>query len=204
MSNLLTDVYSYGELSLLNEGKGGPLKVRGRFQMADEKNQNGRIYERKLLEREVTKLQKTINERRLVGELDHPKDEVVHLTNVSHVITGLHMEGNEVIGEAEILNTPSGQVLSELLKAGVKVGISSRGVGGLSYDQKRGGYKVDENLKLITWDMVSDPSCHDAFPSLMEGKQAVLSEEAKHVAENVDHLRAEKIFIQALKNELKK
>jgi len=204
MSELLRDTFSFGELQILTEGtKTGPMKVRGLFQEANSKNGNKRVYAQPLLEREIKKLQGPLKERRLIGELDHPSNEVVHLTNASHVITGLHMEGNKVIGEAEILNTPSGKVLQELLKAGVKIGISSRAVGGLTYNSQNECYDVNENLRLITWDMVSEPSCHGAFPGLL-GESQVMTETTKRVAEDVDHLRAEKMFIHSLKKHLNK
>jgi hypothetical protein len=204
MSELLRDTFSFGELQILTEGtKTGPMKVRGLFQEANAKNGNKRVYAQPLLEREIKKLQGPLKERRLIGELDHPSNEVVHLTNASHVITGLHMEGNKVIGEAEILNTPSGKVLQELLKAGVKIGISSRAVGGLTYNSQNECYDVNENLRLITWDMVSEPSCHGAFPGLL-GENQVMTETTKRVAEDVDHLRAEKMFIHSLKKHLNK
>ena len=204
MSELLRDTFSFGELQILSEGtKTGPMKVRGLFQEARKQNGNKRVYARPLLEREIKKLQGPLKERRLVGELDHPSNEVVHLTNASHIITGLHMEGNKVIGEAEILNTPSGQVLQELLRAGVKIGISSRAVGGLTYNSQNECYDVNENLRLITWDMVSEPSCHGAFPGLL-GENQVMTETTKRVAEDVDHLRAEKMFIHSLKKHLNK
>jgi len=204
MSELLRDTFSFGELQILTEGtKTGPMKVRGLFQEANSKNGNKRVYAQPLLEREIKKLQGPLKERRLVGELDHPSNEVVHLTNASHIITGLHMEGNKVIGEAEILNTPSGQVLQELLKAGVKIGISSRAVGGLTYNSQNECYDVNENLRLITWDMVSEPSCHGAFPGLL-GENQVMTETTKKVAEDVDHLRAERMFIHSLKKHLNK
>lgn len=204
MSELLRDTFSFGELQILTEGtKTGPMKVRGLFQEANSKNGNKRVYAQPLLEREIKKLQGPLKERRLIGELDHPSNEVVHLTNASHIITGLHMEGNKVIGEAEILNTPSGKVLQELLRAGVKIGISSRAVGGLTYNSQNECYDVNENLRLITWDMVSEPSCHGAFPGLL-GENQVMTETTKRVAEDVDHLRAEKMFIHSFKKILNK
>jgi len=204
MSELLRDTFSFGELQILTEGtKTGPMKVRGLFQEANSKNGNKRVYAQPLLEREIKKLQGPLKERRLIGELDHPSNEVVHLTNASHIITGLTMEGNKVIGEAEILNTPSGKVLQELLRAGVKIGISSRAVGGLTYNSQNECYDVNENLRLITWDMVSEPSCHGAFPGLL-GENQVMTETTKRVAEDVDHLRAEKMFIHSLKKHLNK
>tara|TARA_R110001599_G_scaffold190925_1_gene385756 strand:+ start:404 stop:1018 length:615 start_codon:yes stop_codon:yes gene_type:complete len=204
MSELLRDTFSFGELQILTEGtKTGPMKVRGLFQEANSKNGNKRVYAQPLLEREIKKLQGPLKERRLIGELDHPSNEVVHLTNASHIITGLTMEGNKVIGEAEILNTPSGKVLQELLRAGVKIGISSRAVGGLTYNSQNECYDVNENLRLITWDMVSEPSCHGAFPGLL-GENQVMTETTKRVAEDVDHLRAEKMFIHSFKKLLNK
>ena len=204
MSELLRDTFSFGELQILTEGtKTGPMKVRGLFQEANSKNGNKRVYSQPLLEREIKKLQGPLKERRLIGELDHPSNEVVHLTNASHIITGLTMEGNKVIGEAEILNTPSGKVLQELLRAGVKIGISSRAVGGLTYNSQNECYDVNENLRLITWDMVSEPSCHGAFPGLL-GENQVMTETTKRVAEDVGHLRAEKMFIHSLKKHLNK
>ena len=113
------------------------------------------------------------------------------------------MEGNKMIGEAEILKTPAGRVLEELLNAGVKVGISSRAVGGLTYDNDNDCYNVNENLKLITWDMVSDPSCQGAFPGLM-GESQQITETTQKAAEEVEHLRNERIYIRSLSQFLNK
>ena len=201
---LLQDVYSFGELQILSEGNsGGPMRVRGLFQEAEKKNGNKRVYGKPLLEREINKLQPLLEDRRLVGELDHPSDEVVHLTNASHLITGLQMEGNKIMGEAEILRTPSGRVLEELLNAGVKVGISSRAVGGLTYNNDNDSYDVNENLKLITWDMVSDPSCQGAFPGLVSENQ-VISEAQTKAREEINNIRAEKVYLKTLRNLLYK
>lgn len=204
MNILLRDVFSFGELQILSESTStGNLKVRGLFQEAGKKNGNKRMYGKTLLEREIGKLQPMLKERRLVGELDHPSDEVVHLTNASHLITGLSMEGNKVIGEAEILNTPSGKVLQELLKAGVKIGISSRAVGGLTFDPDGDCYNVNDNLRLITWDMVSDPSCQGAFPGMVAEGQTI-SETTQRAAEDINNLKKEKIFVHALSKFLNK
>lgn len=202
--SLLRDVYSFGQLQVLSEGtSNSPMRVRGLFQEAEKVNGNKRRYPTKLLEREVKKLGSMLSERRLVGELDHPSDEVVHLTNASHLITGLQMEGNKVIGEAEILNTPSGKVLQELLKAGVKIGISSRAVGGLTFNNDDECYEVNDNLRMITWDMVSDPSCQGAFPGLMENNQS-LNEHASKAVEEVQQITAERIYIKRLEQYLRK
>jgi len=202
--SLLRDVYSFGQLQVLSESTANsPMRVRGLFQEAETVNGNKRRYPTKLLEREIKKLGSVLSERRLVGELDHPSDEVVHLTNASHLITGLQMEGNKVIGEAEILNTPSGKVLQELLKAGVKIGISSRAVGGLTFNNDDECYEVNDNLRMITWDMVSDPSCQGAFPGLMENKQS-LNEHTSKAIEEVKNLTAERIYIKRLEQSLRK
>ena len=201
---LLRDVFSFGELQILSESNSsGPMRVRGLFQEAEKRNGNKRVYGKTLLEREINKLQPLLEDRRLVGELDHPSDEVVHLTNASHLITGLQMEGNKIMGEAEILKTPAGRVLEELLNAGVKVGISSRAVGGLTYDNDNDCYNVNENLRLITWDMVSDPSCQGAFPGLM-GESQQIAETTQKAAEEVEHLRNERIYIRSLSQFLNK
>lgn len=156
-------------MQILKEGKTGPLKVRGIFQRADEANNNQRIYPHKVLDNAVKSLNEAIKERRLVGELDHPTYEMVKLSNASHLITNLWMEGKDVIGEAEILPTPAGKVVEGLIQGGVKIGISSRGMGTLS---ESGNVKtVNEDYKLLTFDIVADPSTRGAFPALAESKQ---------------------------------
>lgn len=198
---LLRDFNDFQPLQILSEGKSSKtMRVRGIFSEADRKNGNGRIYERNLLVREAQKLQPMISERRLCGELDHPSDEVVHLANVSHIITSLTMEGNKLIGEAEFLDTPSGRILQELAKAGVRIGISSRATGSVEFDMKEDAYRVQDNLKMITWDMVADPSCQTAFPELVEHKS--LMENRSHVDVG-DPLISEKIYLAALRRLLR-
>jgi hypothetical protein len=165
----IQDVFILKNMQILKEGKTGPLKVRGIFQRADEANNNQRIYPHKVLDNAVKSLNEAIKERRLVGELDHPTYEMVKLSNASHLITNLWMEGKDVIGEAEILPTPAGKVVEGLIQGGVKIGISSRGMGTLS---ESGGVKtVNEDYKLLTFDIVADPSTRGAFPALAESKQ---------------------------------
>lgn len=200
---LIRDVFSFGEVSVINESKsGGPLRFKGIFSEAERPNGNKRIYSRNLLVREVEKLQKQVSDRRLLGELDHPSDEVVHLGNVSHVITKLSMQNNHIIGEGEVLNTPSGKVLSELLRAGVKLGISSRGTGSVDLDESGSHYVVGENYNMITFDMVSEPSSQDAFPSISENKR--LSEVRDPIVNELEHLHNDRIYITALKRRLGK
>ena len=153
--------------TLLNEIKvAGPnslLIVKGVLQRADSENQNGRTYAKKILEREIENYKKNfVNERRAVGELDHPEKSIIELKNVSHNITEIHWEGDDVVGTVEILTTPAGNILRELIKNGIKIGISSRALG--SVTEGRNGTKVvGDDLSLICWDFVSNPSTSGAW-----------------------------------------
>lgn len=147
----------------------GRLIVKGTLQRANAPNQNNRIYERKLLEREASKYAKHfIAERRALGELDHPDSSVVNLNNVSHNVLEMHWQGNDLVGTVEILSTPSGNILKELFKSGIKLGISSRGLGSVN-ENSDGTLQVQEDFELIAFDFVSNPSTHGAFlyPSKM-------------------------------------
>lgn len=147
---------------------GHKIMMKGILQKADTLNQNGRIYPLAVLEREVRNYQKFIIENRAVGELDHPDSSVVNLKNVSHVIREAYIENGTVIGTIEVLSkTPSGAVLAGLVESGIKLGISSRGVGST---RKQGEYHVvQDDFQLICWDMVSEPSTPGAF-MIPEGK----------------------------------
>jgi hypothetical protein len=200
---LIRDIFSFGEISLISEGKSsGPLKFKGIFSEAERPNGNKRVYSKALMEREVKKLQPQIGERRLLGELDHPSDEIVHLGNVSHVITKLNMQGNHVVGEGEVLNTPAGKVLAELLRAKCKLGISSRGTGSVELDESGSTYVVGENYNMITFDMVSEPSSQDAFPGIAESKQ--LNEVREPIVEELKHFHNDRLYVTALKRRLGK
>jgi hypothetical protein len=172
--------------------------VRGLFQRADEANQNKRIYPKTILENQVRKLQPLISERRLCGELDHPQSDTVKLTNASHLVTKLWMEGAEVFGEAEILNTPNGKVAQALINDGVKIGISSRGLGTLSENQMNGTKTVNEDFNLVTFDLVADPSTRGAYPTLAESR---ILEEAKY-ERTLKEAVGERVFITLLNNTL--
>jgi len=138
------------------------ILMKGILQKADTLNQNGRIYPLQVLEREVRNYQKFILENRAVGELDHPDSSVVNLKNVSHVVREAYIENGTVIGTIEVLpKTPSGATLAGLVESGIKLGISSRGVGST---RKQGEYHVvQDDFQLICWDMVSEPSTPGAF-----------------------------------------
>ncbi len=144
----------------------GKLVVKGVLQRAEAKNQNGRIYPRETLVREAKKYMKEfVNEKRAMGELDHPESSVVNLQNVSHNITEMHFEGDNLLGTVEVLTTPSGNILRELFKNGIKLGISSRGMGSVETVNEDGDQvvKVQPDFELIAFDFVSNPSTHGAF-----------------------------------------
>ncbi len=147
-----------------NDGK---LIVRGVLQRAEAKNQNGRVYPREILAREAKKYEKEfITQRRAMGELDHPESSVVNLQNVSHNVKDMHWEGDNLLGTVEVLGTPSGNILKELFKSGIKLGISSRGMGSVETVTEDSGdavVKVQPDFELIAFDFVSNPSTHGAF-----------------------------------------
>jgi hypothetical protein len=143
-----------------NDGK---VIVSGVLQRAEAKNQNGRVYPKKILMREVKKYAETnIKENRALGELDHPDSSVINLRNVSHNVLGVDWKGNDVVGTVEILPTPSGNILKQLLGAGIRLGISSRGLGSVE-EISESTVEVQEDFELIGWDFVSNPSTQGAF-----------------------------------------
>ena len=175
MSNILIETNIFQPTKgLLSEGKtssrGLPL-VEGILATAEVKNGNGRFYPRQLWEREIGKYMNSVKENRALGELDHPETTVINLKNVSHNITELWWDGNHIMGKIEILPTPSGNILTELIKNGVTVGVSSRGMGSL---EDRGGVmEVQDDFELLCWDFVSTPSNPGSFMGvLQEGKQS--------------------------------
>jgi len=142
----------------------GRLVVHGVLQRSDAKNQNGRVYPHEILARESSKYEEGfIKQKRALGELDHPESSVVNLQNVSHNITEMHWEGKNLIGTVEVLGTPSGNILTELFKAGIKLGISSRGMGSVEPMHEGDGQQVGQDFELIAFDFVSNPSTHGAF-----------------------------------------
>ena len=156
---------------MINESKnmhGGKIVLKGPIQKANTLNQNGRIYPRHILERELMNYQKLIQENRAMGECDHPDSSVVELKNVSHVVKEAYMQGDIVYGAIEILDTPSGKIIQSLIESGVTLGISSRGVGST---QKQGTTQiVQDDFQLICFGMVSEPSTPGAFV-MKEGKE---------------------------------
>tara|TARA_B100000131_G_scaffold321197_1_gene371223 strand:+ start:6679 stop:7272 length:594 start_codon:yes stop_codon:yes gene_type:complete len=141
---------------------GGKLIVKGVLQRAESRNQNGRVYPKEILVREAKKYaDEFISERRAMGELDHPDSSVINLQNVSHNVLEMHWNGNDLVGTVEVLSTPAGNILKELFKSGIKLGISSRGLGSIKNETK--GDEVQDDFELIGFDFVSNPSTHGAF-----------------------------------------
>ena len=153
----------------------GKLIVSGVLQRAEAKNQNGRIYPKETLMREAKKYSKEfIAEKRALGELDHPDSSVVNLNNVSHNVLEMEFRGDDLIGKVEVLGTPAGNILKELFKSGIRLGISSRGMGSVKEVMREGDstLQVQPDFELIAFDFVSNPSTHGAFLSpVNEGKQ---------------------------------
>ena len=148
----------------------GNLLVEGILATAEVKNGNGRYYSKNLWEREMNKYNELVQQRRSMGELDHPESSVVNLKNVSHIINDWWWDGDNVVGKIEVLPTPSGNILKELIKSGVTVGVSSRGMGSL--EQRGNVMEVQDDFELLCWDFVSTPSNPGSYMhTLNEGKQ---------------------------------
>jgi hypothetical protein len=142
--------------------------LSGVMQRCDEKNGNGRIYPGKILRREVQNYMDVVKENRGCGELDHPEDSVVNLKNASHMVKSLWWEGNDLLGKIKVLSTPAGKILESLINDGVKLGISSRGLGSVSESNQ--GTIVEDDFQLICFDIVSEPSTQGAFMMMNEAK----------------------------------
>ena len=177
MAKLLREFYELCEggvcQDLLTEAekkfvRDGGMMLTGKLQEAEVQNGNGRIYPRPVLEREVKRYAKVVEDRRALGELDHPDSSIINLANVSHMITEVWMDGASVMGKCKVLETPSGQILRALVESGVKIGISSRGMGSVS--ERMGKTIVEDDFQLIGFDIVSEPSTPNAFMALSEGK----------------------------------
>ena len=150
------------------------LVVTGVLQRAEAKNQNGRVYPKEILAREITAyMEGPVKENRAMGELDHPESSVINLQNVSHNIKRCWWDGDDVMGDVEVLPTPAGNILKALFASGITVGISSRGMGSVSENLAEGTVEVQDDFELLCWDFVSTPSTHGAFMTpkgLNEGK----------------------------------
>ena len=176
MADVLVNVTPFKSILRESKERPGVFEVEGVMQRAGAKNQNGRIYEKDLLVREAKKyVDEFVKNGNAFGELDHPESAVVSLKNASHIVKELYWKGDDLMGKVELLNTPAGNIVKEIIKAGHTIGISSRGTG--SVQQTNEGYlEVQSDFELVCWDFVSNPSTHGAFMnpiSLNENKGKV-------------------------------
>ena len=172
---LITE-YTTNDVSCIVEKKEDGSKsfvIEGVFAQAEQKNRNGRVYPKAIMEKAVNKyVKEQVSQKRAVGELNHPEGPTVNLDKVSHLITDLQFEGNDVVGKAQILDTPMGQIVKGLLEGGVQLGVSTRGMGSL--EQRNGTMYVRDDFILNTVDIVQDPSAPGAFVNgVMEGVEWV-------------------------------
>lgn len=207
--------YIESDLNVITEKVNGKktLVIEGVFMQADSKNRNGRIYPKSILEKAVEKyVTEQVNTGRAVGELNHPEGPTINLDKVSHKITDLHFEGSNVVGKASILQTPMGKIVEGLLEGGVKLGVSSRGMGSLV--QKNGVMQVKDDFMLSTVDIVQDPSAPEAFVNgIMEGVDWVWNngvlcaqqiEEIETEIKEAKNMSSANVEIKAFKNFLSK
>ena len=176
MAQLLVDVTPFRPTIRESKNKPGVFEVEGVMQRASAENQNGRVYKKEILEREAKKyMDEFVKRGNAFGELDHPESPVVSLKNASHVVKDLYWKGDDLMGKVELLNTPAGNIVKEIIKAGHTIGISSRGTGSVQQTNE-GQLEVQPDFELVCWDFVSNPSTHGAFMnpvSLQEGKVKV-------------------------------
>jgi len=174
MAQLLVDVTPFKSVLRESKTRPGVFEVEGVMQRAKAENQNGRVYSKDILVREAKKyMEEFVKNGNAFGELDHPESPVVSLKNASHVVKDLYWKGDDLMGKVELLNTPAGNIVKEIIKAGHTIGISSRGTGSVNQTNE-GHLEVQDDFDLVCWDFVSNPSTHGAFMnpvSLNEGKK---------------------------------
>ena len=189
------------DLEYITEEKSGGKHntyIKGIFMQTEQQNRNGRVYPKSVLEKEIQRYQNMISEKRSLGELGHPPNPQINLNNVSHLITNLQWEGNDIIGTAKILDTPMGKIAKNFIEEGVRLGVSSRGLGSLK--ERNGINEVQDDFHLATVDIVADPSAPDAF---VEG----IMENAEWICENgvwktIEVEQAQKVIRKASNKQL--
>ena len=163
MAQLLVDVTPFRPTITESKTRPGVFEVEGVMQRAKAENQNGRVYSKDILVREAKKyVEEFVDRGNAFGELDHPESPVVSLKNASHIVKELFWKGDDLMGKVELLNTPSGNIVKEIIKAGHTIGISSRGTGSVNQTNE-GHLEVQDDFDLVCWDFVSNPSTHGAF-----------------------------------------
>ena len=177
---LLTEITVTKPLLQESKSKPGVMEVVGVMQRAEAKNQNGRVYKKNLLEREVGRyIDEFVKVGNAYGELDHPESPVVALKNASHVVKELWWKGNDLMGRVELLNTPSGNIVKEILRGGHTIGISSRGTGSVQQTNED-TLQVMDDFELVCWDFVSNPSTHGAFMAPKALQEAAVRQKDKY------------------------
>ena len=192
MAQLLVDVTPFKSVLKESKDRPGVYNVEGVMQRAVAENQNGRTYSKEILEREASKYVKDFVERgNAFGELDHPESPVVSLKNASHIVKELYWKGNDLMGKVELLNTPAGNIVKEIIRAGHTIGISSRGTGSVKQTNE-GQLEVQPDFELVCWDFVSNPSTHGAFMNPVALQESKLKENRFAKLDNIlnDILRA--------------
>ena len=196
---LITEVFQ--ELKYLEENVesgGKSLYIEGIFMQSNKQNKNGRLYPKSVMEKEVERYQDLIREKRSLGELGHPPNPTINLNNVSHLITELRMDGEDVYGKAKILGTPMGKIAENFIRESIGLGVSSRGLGSLK--EKNGVNEVQDDFHLATVDIVADPSAPDAFvQGIMENAEWMLD---NGVWKTVQIEKAQNIIKKASKSQL--
>jgi len=163
MAQLLVDVTPFKSVLKESKDRPGVFEVEGVMQRAKAENQNGRVYSKDILVREAKKyVDEFVDRGNAFGELDHPESPVVSLKNASHIVKELYWKGDDLMGKVELLNTPAGNIVKEIIKAGHTIGISSRGTGSVNQTNE-GQLEVQPDFELVCWDFVSNPSTHGAF-----------------------------------------
>lgn len=183
------------DIEYIVEGKGKQQYIKGVFMQSDVKNQNGRVYPFGVLQREVKNYNnKFVKEGRALGELGHPMGPTINLDRVSHLITELYEDGKDFIGKAKIMDTPNGKIVKNLLESGVRLGVSSRGLGTVKTN-KSGVNEVQKDFTLSTVDIVADPSAPAAFVNgIMEGKEFSTTGEVEHyIKQDVHNTNSKKL-----------
>lgn len=197
------------EVEYIVEGKNKQQYIKGVFLQSDIKNQNGRVYPYNVLKKQVRKFNENfVKKDRALGELGHPAGPTVNLDRVSHLITELYEDGKNFIGKAKVIDTPNGKIVKNLLESGVRLGVSSRGLGSVKTN-KQGVNEVQDDFVLATVDIVSDPSAPDAFVNgIMEGREFSLTGELEYdirkeikntVSKRLDQKKLE-LFSKFIKN----
>ena len=163
MNNVLVEYTPFKPTIVESKTRPGVFEVTGVMQRAGAKNQNGRVYDKQVLRREVNNyMENFVKVGNAYGELDHPESAIVSLKNASHVVKDLWWDGDDLCGKVELLNTPSGNIVKEIIRGGHTIGISSRGTGSVK-PTNEGHLEVQDDFELVCWDFVSNPSTHGAF-----------------------------------------